>query len=262
MPDAKALGLDPKFQALGQPTLYVFSLPGCRNCAEQSIYAGLAAQKFPRLRVVFVTTASQDNVLSSVLGAKSAGSNKPRWILDPRGKMFSTLDFGQLPATALVDGKNVIRGLYEGLVSDKELLELSGSLVSRKTPRQMTVKGGVGDRAVSIAGMDWKAAKNNLLIFHSSTCEPCAREIPTLLELARAQPKLAVWIAGGRDIEATRKQFAGAPTNLKIVPIKREHAEAFRVSGTPSQVLISSSGLIRWKNEGYSSQTFARLPLE
>lgn len=192
---------------------------------------------------------------------------------DTAGKSIQALELRTIPAVMYVNAAGTIQGLYEGMLTNAETRQLGTALLAGKPVPRLTVPGGVGSPAAARPGVNWASSKNHLLIFHSASCHFCTEELPHLLKYARENPKVAVWIIVPDDLEAVKKQFVGASSNVRIVQDAKDKDagvklfSSYRTQGTPTQILVNGSGTIKWRGAGLDVKGVnpfqaGKLPLE
>ena len=223
----------------------------------------------PKLKVTLVTEQNSPALREYLSGFALASTV----YADTAGNSVAALALRSIPAVLYVNSRGTIEGFYEGTLTNVETRSLGTALLAAKTLPRLTVPGGVGSPAAAVPGVTWGSSKNHLLIFHSATCRFCTEELPHLLAYARANPKVAVWIVASNDLDAVKKQFANAPSNLKIVESAADKDagtklfNAYRAEGTPTQILVNGKGNITWRGAGFSVQganpfEAGKLPLE
>lgn len=253
----------------GRPTVYVFAQPDCASCSLQLGALSALQKTNPKLQITLVTEQN-----SMALREYLAGFTlTPTIHADTAGKSIQTLGLKTIPAVMYVNTVGVIQGFYEGTLTNAETRQLGTALLAGKSVPRLTVAGGVGSPAPALPGVTWASSKNHLLIFHSANCRFCTDELPHLLKYARKNPKVAVWIIVPDDLQAVKKQFAGSPTNIRIVQDVKDKdfgvklLGMYRAQGTPTQILVNSAGKIKWRGAGFNvsgANPFqaGRLPLE
>lgn len=230
----------------------------------------MALQKsHPKLQITLVTEQNSAALREYLVGF----TLKPIIHADTAGQSIQALGLKTIPAVMYVNAAGIVQGFYEGTLTNAETRELGAALLAGKPVPRLTVPGGVGSPAPALPGVSWASSKNHLLIFHSASCHFCTEELPHLLKHARKNPKVAVWIVAPGELSAVKQQFAGAPKNVRVIEdgndegIGIELGSAYRAQGTPTQVLVNSSGIIKWRSEGFDAQRAnpfqaGRLPLE
>lgn len=178
---------------------------------------------------------------------------------DIEGSIVKTLNLKTIPAAIYVNVKGKIEGFYEGTLTQAETKQLTAALASGKSVPRLTVAGGVGSPAIDIANIQWKDNKNNLLIFHSTSCRFCEEELPYLLKYAEENPSISITVIARGPSEEADKQFAKAPKNVKIIGETKKVdissiATKYRVNGTPTQILVNDKGVITWRAEGFDAK--------
>lgn len=221
----------------------------------------------PELEIVLVT--EQDS--SAFRQFLSAYAIRAEYVFDPAGELVQALGLRSIPATLFVDGANLVQGYYEGVLSTAELSALGGALAQGQTVPVLTVPGNPGAEAAALPNVDWAKAPNNLLVFVQLTCSHCIEEIPELVSFAELHPETAVWLIALDQASAVTAQYteAGAPSNVQVIGSEDSSLGArlftdYQVSGTPTQILVDSTGTIRWRNVGYApgASIFVQIPLE
>ncbi|WP_156103521.1 hypothetical protein [Deinococcus sp. YIM 77859] len=253
----------------GRPTVSVFAQPDCAACSLQLGALSALQKSNPKLQITLVTEQN-----SAALREYLAGfALKPTVYADTAGKSIQALGLKTLPAVMYVNAAGTVEGFYEGTLTNAETRELGTALLAGKPVPRLTVPGGVGSPAPALPGVNWASSRNHLVIFHSASCRFCTDQLPHLLKYARENPKVAVWIVAPGELDAVRKQFAGASKNVRIVEDKTDVsigvklASAYRAQGTPTQILVNSAGTIKWRGEGFDVQRAnpfqaGKLPLE
>ncbi|WP_027460274.1 TlpA family protein disulfide reductase [Deinococcus murrayi] len=253
----------------GQPTVYVFAQPDCASCSLQLGALSALQKSHPKLQVVLVTEQN-----SAALREYLAGFTlQPTIHADTAGQSIQALGLKTIPAVMYVNAAGIVQGFYEGTLTNAETRELGTALLAGKPVPRLTVPGGVGSPAPALPGVNWASSRNHLVIFHSASCRFCTDQLPHLLKYARENPKVAVWIVALGELEVVKKQFAGAPRNVRIVEDQSnvnagvKLASAYRAQGTPIQFLVSSAGTIKWRGEGFDAVRAnpfqaGKLPLE
>lgn len=260
IPRTDWLGKSVKTTALphnGQPTVYVFAQPDCAACSLQLGALSALQKSNPKLQITLVTEQN-----SAVLREYLSGfSLTPTVYADTAGQSIKMLALKTIPAVMYVNAAGTVEGFYEGTLTNAETRELGSALVAAKTLPRLTVPGGIGSPAPALPGVNWADSKNHLLIFHSATCHYCDEELPYLLKYAKEHPEVAVWIVTAGNLEAVQKQFVGASKNIRVVTDagdKDAGAKLFasyKAQGTPTQVLVSQEGIIRWRDAGFDAGT-------
>lgn len=253
----------------GQPTVYVFAQPDCAACSLQLGALSALQKSNPKLQITLVTEQNSAALREYLSGF----ALKPTIHADTAGKSIQALGLKTIPAVMYVNAAGIIQGFYEGTLTNAETRELGAALLAGKPVPRLTVPGGVGSPAPALPGVNWASSRNHLVIFHSASCRFCTDQLPHLLKYARENPKVAVWIVAPGELEAVKKQFAGASKNVRILEDKNDGsaglklATAYRAQGTPIQFLVSSTGTIKWRGEGFDAQRAnpfqaGKLPLE
>jgi hypothetical protein len=247
----------------GQAQIYTVLQPNCASCALQLTNLVSLHARHPSLDIYLITERNSP-ALKQFLAAYTF---TPQLIFDPAGSIIQALGLKSIPATLFVNAKGTIEGYYEGVLSSAELLNLGSALASGQPVPQLTVPGNPGAQP----GVSWSGSPNNLLVFVQLTCPHCIDEVPELVTYAQGHPKLAVWLIALNQAKEVTAQYAkaGAPDNVQVIgsedaALGSKLFAAYDVSGTPTQILVDSSGLIRWRNVGYAKGlgVFARIPLE
>ncbi|CAM4022956.1 redoxin family protein [Deinococcus frigens] len=271
-PRTDCLGKPVKTTALphsGQPTVYVFAQPDCAACSLQLGALSALQKSNPKLQITLVTEQNSAALREYLSGFALT----PTVYADTAGESLKALALKTIPAVMYVNAAGTVEGFYEGTLTNAETRELGGALIAGKPLPRLTVPGGVGSLAPALPGVDWAGSKNNLLIFHSATCHFCEEELPYLLKYAKEHPEVAVWIVAPDGLEAVQKQFAEASKNVRVVQDAGDKDAgaklftAYRAQGTPTQVLVDSTGRIKWRGAGFDKTGLnpfeaGKLPLE
>jgi hypothetical protein len=253
----------------GQPTVYVFAQPDCAACSLQLGALSALQKTNPRLQVTLVTEQNSAALREYLSGF----ALKSSVYADTAGRSIQALGLKTIPAVMYVNSAGTVQGFYEGTLTNAETRELGTALLAGKPVPRLTVLGGVGSPAAALPGVTWASSRNHLLIFHSASCRFCTAQLPYLLKYARENPKVAVWIIAPDNLEAVKKQFAGASANVRIVQdAKDEDAGvklfgSYRAQGTPTQILVNGAGTIKWRGSGFDTEganpfQAGKLPLE
>lgn len=254
------VGRDQKETKLASKTgsaVYIFATPDCGSCASQLALLSSFQSLNPKLKV-FIVTQSNDEKFKEF----TSGFNlKFNVIEDKSGEVVTGFGVSMLPSIIFSDNNNKLAGFYEGQLSKAELFELSAQLIANKPLTKITIPGAVGSEAPAIKNVIWSQNKNNLIIFHSSTCHYCSLELPHLIAFAKENANVKVYVVATDDYDAVKKQFDGASENIVIVgepgssSLGQSIGNAYRISGTPTQVLVNEDGVITWRGEGFDVET-------
>jgi len=140
---------------------------------------------------------------------------------------------------------------------------------------------GVGEEAPLVAGLmlDGKAfdfdalrGKSVMVVdFWETTCGPCKKELPSLVNLARTYRDRGVVVVmannAAGDHPAAVEQYvnellADRPENVQVVRADIESWDRYRVQGIPTTYFINRSGKIVERFRGYTEEPILRDALE
>jgi thiol-disulfide isomerase/thioredoxin len=243
---------------LSGQTALVFTVPNCGSCVLQLTSLAQVANKSRNLKTVVVTSQNTPELQAILRSFQS----KPVVLTDSAGVLVKSFGLRQVPALVLFDQERIVRGFYEGTIEHDDLETLTTALSAGKAVPQLTVPGNPGTAATAIAGVNFVSSKQNMLIFHNYSCIHCKNEIPDLVSFAKKNSAVNVWVVAVNELEGVQKQFAeaNAPANVRVVLSEKSFAD-YRITGTPTQLLVSSDSIIRWRNSGFAPGLFETIPL-
>jgi thiol-disulfide isomerase/thioredoxin len=243
---------------LSGQAVMVFVVPNCGSCVLQLTTLAQVANKNRSLKMVVVTSQNTPELQ----GVLRSFQTKPVVLTDSAGVLVKSFGLRQVPALVLLNQEQIVQGFYEGILDRDDLENLTTPLSTGKVVPQLTVPGNPGALADAISGVNFSNSKNNMLVFHSYSCIHCKNEIPDLVNFAKKNSAVNVWVVAVNELEGVQKQFseANAPVNVRVVLSEKSFSD-YRISGTPTQILVSNDSTIRWRNSGFAPGLFETIPL-
>lgn len=238
------------WQPTTKKTVYIFTRPDCGSCSGQLASLAYAQKQNPALDVRIIVQKNDASVREHL-----SGFNLKATILeDISGNALKAFLVKKIPATVWVDTNGSISAFYEGDLSSAETAKFASAFINNKKLPAFFAPGSVGSPAPELEGVEWKKSKNHLIIFHSANCHYCKEQLPHLLEFAKNNPKVAVWIVSSDSPQLFEQQFGGY-ANIRLLQDPKIYG-SYRVQGTPTQILVDNTGVIRWRQSGFHATNY------
>jgi len=147
--------------------------------------------------------------------------------------------------------------VYTGKFDNAEIQQIVNNNLVGKSQARYFSPGQVGSSALPIAGVD--LGPRDVLVFHSTHCPYCTKQMPDVLNYARSNPNVNVWVITAIQIskpEELEAQFKGHPANLKLISSKDPMPfMQYNIQGTPTNLWVRDGKIVQAKT-GYNPETF------
>lgn len=192
-------------------------------------------------------------------------------VYDQKGKpikgmeLMKQLSSGEYSPDMYVNAKKEIRAIVLRKASEKEMQGMKKVMSNFPgNKKQLGEKAldfsftDLNDQSYSLSSLKGKVI---VLNFWFTGCPPCVSEIPELNQLVQKYMDQEVVFLGLALDDAVRlkKFLLKHPFAYRIIPEAKRLADAYRLPGYPTHVVIDKHSNIAYKNTGYGPQTVSDL---
>jgi len=250
----------------GRWALAFVILPGCPACEEVIEWFVRAAQAFPQIDFLFVTPAATQEFVAmwraSFVEEDAAGSTPRRIpvLLDQDGVLGSTLGVERAPSVFLTMDGMYIDQLDWPFTQQELLPALEESLhVEFVAPAPTGLLGQLATdfSALDLAGTEIALAdlpRPLLVSFFNPDCPRCWEIMPALTSLSDEMAVALVVVVAEPPLPAAHrerlKEQLGESLMTLLLVEGFDLLNAYKVTVSPTTILIDEQGVIAWIKEG------------
>ncbi|MCY1633927.1 TlpA family protein disulfide reductase [Marinifilum sp. D737] len=192
-------------------------------------------------------------------------------VYDQKGKRFKGMELmkqlssGEYSPDMYVNEKKVIQAIVLQKATEKEMLGMKKMMSNFPSKQKLLGEKALvfsftdlNDQSYSLSSLKEKVI---VLNFWFTDCPPCVSEIPELNQLVQKyKDQEVVFLGLALDNAVKLKIFLlKHPFAYRIIPEAKCLADAYRLPGYPTQIVIDKHSIIAYKNTGYGPQTVSDL---
>ena len=240
------LGLKPGY-------IYLTTTTSCAECTLYLTWMAGIVQNDPKLKVILLTQKDSPEWRQYTRGLAHTFET----LFDSDGRVLKALNIAKVPSLIFAELPGSEVTVYTGKFDNTEIQQIVSNNLAGKSQARYFSPGQVGSSALPIAGVD--LGPRDVLVFHSTHCPYCAKQMPDVLNYARSNPNVNVWVITAIQIskpEELEAQFKGHPANLKLISSKDPMPfMQYNIQGTPTNLWVRDGKIVQAKT-GYNPETF------